>query len=56
MCLISQLAQQYAEALLVDVDVDGVLGVEDVVERDEHDAGVLGALDDRARTPSGSAR
>ena len=39
-CLISHLAQQHAEALLVDVDVDGVFGVEDVVEGDQDDAGV----------------
>ena len=45
--LTSQLAQQHAEALLVDVDVDRLLGVENVVEGDEHDAGVLGALDHR---------
>ena len=37
---------QHAEALLVDIDVDGVLGVENVVEGDQHDAGFLGALDD----------
>ena len=36
-----------AKALLVDVDVDRILGVEDVVEGDEHDARVVGALDDR---------
>ena len=39
---------EHAEALLVDVDVDRVLGVEDVVEGDEDDAGFLGALDHRA--------
>ena len=49
-------APEHAEALLVDVDVDRVLGVEDVVEGDEDDAGFLGALDHRARRPSGSAR
>src|SRR5262245_37143585 len=35
------------EAFLVDVDVDCFLGVEDVVERDQHDARVVGALDHR---------
>jgi len=28
------LAPQFAKTLLIDVDVDGILGVEDVVERD----------------------
>jgi hypothetical protein len=37
-----------AETLLVDIDVDRVLGVENVVEGDEHDTGLLGALDHRA--------
>ena len=41
-------APEHAEALLVDVDVDGVFRVEDVVEGDEHDAGSLRPLDDRA--------
>ena len=41
-------APELAQALLVDVDVDGVGGVEDVVEGDEDDARLLGALDDRA--------
>ena len=36
-----------AKTLLVDVDVDRILRVENVVEGDEHDARVVGALDDR---------
>ena len=36
---------EFAEALLVDVDVDRVLGVENVVEGDKDHAGILGALD-----------
>ena len=35
-----------AKALLVDVDVDRILGVENVVEGDEHHARGVGALDD----------
>ena len=38
---------QDAQSLLVDVDVDGVLGVQCVVEGDQDDARLLGALDDR---------
>ena len=36
-----------AEPFLVDVDVDGVLGVEGVVEGDQHDARFVGAPDHR---------
>ena len=36
-----------AESLLVDVDVDRLFGVQDVVERHQHDARVVGALDHR---------
>ena len=36
-----------AKPLLVDVDVDRLFGVEDVVERHQHDARVVGALDHR---------
>ena len=36
-----------AETLLVDVDVDRILGVENVVERDQHNARGVGALDHR---------
>ena len=36
-----------AEPLLVDVDVDRLLGIEDVVERHQHDARIVGALDHR---------
>ena len=36
-----------AKALLIDVDVDRILRVENVVERDKHDARVVGALDHR---------
>jgi hypothetical protein len=35
------------EALLVDVDVDGVFAIENVVEGHQDDARVVGALDDR---------
>ena len=38
---------QLAQALLVDVDVDGLVGVERVVECHEYNAGGVGALDDR---------
>ncbi len=42
------LRPELAEAFLVDVHVDRVFGVENVVERDEDDAGFLGPLDDGA--------
>ena len=47
MCLARAIAPVVAETLLVDIDVDRLLGVEDVVERHEHDAGVVGTLDHR---------
>ena len=36
---------EHAEALLVDVDIDRILGIENVIEGDEDDSGVLGPLD-----------